>query len=121
MTLRNKNAMFNINYEDFIVNNNSRLESYLGFKLSSDRSVGRYKRTVRTSSFNNWKAIFTEKDIGFFQDEIGEIVESLGYNDWVIHNTFSLDPSYGSTYVRKLIRQASLNRKVKNLLNYKAT
>jgi hypothetical protein len=114
----NKTLMFNVNYEDFIVNNNGRLESYLGFNLSNNRSVGRYKRTIRTSSFNNWKSIFVEKDIDYFKQEIGDTLSSLGYDDWDLLNPTVLDASYGSTYVRKLIKEAKVNRTVKNLLKY---
>ena len=92
------------------------LESYLGFRLSEKRDVGKFKRTLRSSSFNNWKALFLDSDISFFRKELGDIAEDMGYDDWSIDNKIKLDPSSGSDYVRKLVKEASWKRKVRTLI-----
>lgn len=109
---RNKNHFFRYKYEDFIRNDAVALSRYLGFSLSANRSVGKYKRVKRSSSFDNWKSYCLDTDLVILKKELGDIIESLGYTDWILCRNPKMLASEGSVYVRKLIREAGIKSSI---------
>jgi hypothetical protein len=92
-----------IKYEDFIAGKLQLLEDYLGFSVSSDRTVDDLERTKRSVTFNNWKKVFTPEDIEFLKPQLSSILEQFGYLDWELEECDKLESEHYSGYVQQLL------------------
>ena len=92
-----------IKYEDFVADKLQPLEDYLGFPVSHDRTVDNLERTRRSATFNNWKTVFTPKDIEFLKPKLSLILEKFGYLDWELEESDKLESEHYSGYVNRLL------------------
>jgi len=92
-----------VRYEEFLKGHTEELADYLNVNLSDDRSVGKLDHTRRSGSFNNWKQVFTEEDIKYFQPKLDVILNKNGYTDWSLQPVDSLNENIYSKYVERII------------------
>lgn len=114
--INNRHNMYLLRYEDFISNSVADLERYLGFPLSENRDVGPYTRTKRTASYDNWKKFFVPADVELLSMRYGLMFEEFGYNDWALTPVDSLDPEFGSNYIRRVVAEADQRVKDRGLM-----
>lgn len=105
--------VFSLKYEDFIDGNFDKLEQYLGFKLSRElintsenqpsNQDELIQRTKRSSSYGGWKEFLTEDDVVYLKPLLSDMLDDLGYTDWQLNASNSLDPINYSTYIDKLV------------------
>ncbi len=101
-----------LKYEDFVDENFSRLNEYLGLALTgATRVPDEHRRVVRTRSYGNWRRWFTSEDVEFFRPILQDFLDKMGYDasDWKLENPESLTREEGSEY-----RQKTFNRKSRN-------
>ncbi|GEM_PF-520505 len=113
-----------IKYEDFISGKLTALQDYLGFPLSNDRDVDNLGRTKRTTTFNNWKKVFTPEDVDFFQPKISSLLEDFGYIDWALDDCSVLEEEHYSGYIKRLLsedKEKFLPSHVKKIPNVRTT
>lgn len=91
---RNTFQPYILNYESFIDGEVQELEKYLGFKIPILPDVdSEFKRVIRTKSYGEWRAWFTNKDIEFVNKNIGELIKDMGYeieNESILLNTLPI-------------------------------
>jgi len=103
--LNNNKGIHVLKYEEFIENKITKLESYLGFELVEERSVGELDRTRRSQKYNNWKNVFIESDVEYYKNKIKKALEYGGYDDWELERKEKLDSTEYSLYIDKLLMQ----------------
>ena len=95
-----------VKYEDIISQENTHLNQYLGFSISSEIKSQKkaFLRTARSKTFGNWRNWFTREDIIFFKPLLEKSLSNLGYNinDWELNQSQNIDPHISSNYVKKL-------------------
>ncbi|MDG4550139.1 MAG: SEC-C metal-binding domain-containing protein [Candidatus Contendobacter sp.] len=101
-----KENFFVLRYEDFVADNVSSLEDYLGIKLSISRDVGPYERVQRTRKSGNWKTLMLPDDIDFIRNNFGPMLERHGYDDWCLSEKSELDPVHGTQYIQRIAQEA---------------
>ncbi|MDQ1243994.1 MAG: hypothetical protein QG565_334, partial [Campylobacterota bacterium] len=99
---------FIIKYEDFIDRKLDKLSEYLGFDISDNDDVGdALSRTVRSKAYNNWKHLFTQKDIPIMKQKFNaNLLAKYDYTDWSLDENPVFAPSEGSLYIKNLILDA---------------
>ncbi|MEO5377114.1 MAG: sulfotransferase domain-containing protein [Magnetococcus sp. DMHC-6] len=112
---QNNKNIFILRYEDFIENRLQPLTDYLEFSLTERRDVGtEFDRTRRSSGCNNWKNFFIPADLDKFKQLHGEEMEEMGYTDWQLTPTTSLNPEHGSLYLERILQEAVMRLDAKN-------
>lgn len=94
-----------VKYEDLIAGNTSVIDSFLGFKLKTHRSLPqKLKRVERKKVSGSWRNWFCEEDIDFYKPIYIDYLNYFGYNadDWQLHLPTSLSAEEGSNYMKKL-------------------
>ena len=94
-----------LRYEDFVQNELTELEQYLGFTVSPQSQVPKnLARVVRSKTSGNWRNWFTKNDVDFLKPKLDEHLCALGYDptDWRLNKFQQLDPEIGSKYMRNL-------------------
>lgn len=94
-----------LKYEDFVDNQLSELNAYLGVDIDPSVEVDKkHSRVIRSKTYGNWKLWFNEEDVVYFQERLNPILEKLNYTplDWEIENPEQINPELGSEYIRKL-------------------
>lgn len=99
-------SFFVLRYEDFIADNISGLEDYLGIKLSNSRDIGPYGRVQRTNKSGNWKTFMLLDDVHLIRKYFEPIFEKYGYDDWYLSEKGHLDPVHGTRYVQRIAQEA---------------
>jgi len=94
-----------LRYEDFVSGRLGELEQFLGMSLSIPSSLGNLDRTMRSASFNNWKALFKQEDVDLFRRECGDLMETQGYTDWELEPVAQLDSASYSGYLRRVLAE----------------
>lgn len=100
-----KNVVFKLRYEDFIIGNVEKLESYLGTTLDMGASVKSHaSRVSRSNSTDNWRRWFTPEDVTFYKPLLSPYLKSLGYDseDWDLTPCERLLAKEGSEYMLAL-------------------
>ena len=98
---------FIFKYEDFVNQEYSGLENFLGIKMSRNAKVPKqFQRVIRSKTHSFWNHWFTQKDvdnyIGLFQPFLGQ----YGYKDeWALAEEKKIDPEHCSRYVRTIINE----------------
>lgn len=108
---KNARMGFLLRYEDFMGNQITDLENYLGMVLTSGREVGaRFDRTRRTSGYNNWKTFFLPEDMALFKSLHEHDMAAMAYVDWELAPVAALNPEHGSLYLERLLDEAERRR-----------
>jgi hypothetical protein len=102
----NNKRLFTIRYEDFIQGTLKALQDYCGFHLVLDRGVDEFTRTTRSCSYNNWKKYFTDHDVVYFKEVLGELLEDMGYSDWQLEDVNTLNSKHCSEYLNGLVKES---------------
>jgi len=97
---------FVLRYEDFVAENISGLENYLGVELSSSRDIGPYGRVRRTKKSGNWKTAMLPDDIHLIRKYFGPMLERHGYDDWCLSEKSHFDPAHGTQYIQRIAQEA---------------
>ena len=91
-------------YEDFVAEEFSALQSYLGFDLISQNpsQTAWLKHIERSKGSGEWRQWLTEADIEHLKPKLGPVMERLGYkDDWNLPATPRIDPQQSSDHVRR--------------------
>ena len=101
-----------IRYEDFVSSN---LDHHPLAKLfSGDRSVGsELMRTRRTGGEDDWKAVVSDDDIDWLNEQVGPVLDALGYPRNMTSGG-TINPEYCSLFVERLIQEARAIRSEMN-------
>jgi hypothetical protein len=117
------NDWFIFKYEDMIQGNFDNLNDYLGFAIKNDAEVPKSTKkakVARKKAFGDWRNWFIEEDVEIFKPAYLPYMETIGYdyNDWSVSAQPTIEPQYASMYIKKLVRENTLNpfRKLKEKL-----
>lgn len=103
---------FIFRYEDFVNDDVSELEKYLGFKLWGKSKVdNKLNRVVRTKNSGSWRNWFTQEDITYFKPLLSEYMTYFNYDntDWKLNKNPVISPEHCSKYFRRVINEKAKN------------
>jgi hypothetical protein len=98
-------SWFILPYEHMVDGYLSTLNDYLGFETVLDQEVpDKFSRVVRSKAYGNWRNWFTEQDIEFYKDTIGQFISKYcpHVDDWDISSSPRLESTKGSGYMQRL-------------------
>jgi hypothetical protein len=103
---RNQTDFFCYRYEDFVQNKTDELETFLGFPLVGEATVGKtLSHVARSKKSGDWQNWFTEEDIYFFKPLFHKFIHAFGYEDsWALPDRQVILPAHASEYIRKNVR-----------------
>lgn len=98
---------FIFKYEDFVNQEYSGLENFLGIKISGNAKVPKqFQRVIRSKTHSFWNHWFTQKDVDNYMGLFQPFLERYSYkNDWALAEEKKIDPEHCSRYVRKIINE----------------
>ncbi|WP_291321550.1 hypothetical protein [Desulfonatronospira sp.] len=103
-------------YEDFVAENYSPLQKFLGINITGKARVpDRLKRVARSKSSDSWRVWFTQEDVQVLKPAITPWLKEFGYDyqDWRLSDDSEIDPEHCSRYFMGLVeeyRQKQLNQ-----------
>ena len=105
--LRLNPEYFLLKYDDFISDNLTELEKYLGFQLLGEaKPVGFSEIVVRTKKSGDWKNWFLPEDVDYFRPAIDEFLSEYGFSiDWSLNENPIIDASYCTKYIKKTLKK----------------
>jgi len=106
-TLIEEERAFIFKYEDFVNQEYSGLENFLGIKMSRNAKVPKqFQRVIRSKTHSFWNHWFTQKDVDNYMELFQPFLEQYGYKDeWVLAEEKKIDPEHCSRYVRTIINE----------------
>ncbi|MDB3946014.1 hypothetical protein N9444_08955 [Gammaproteobacteria bacterium] len=106
-TLIEEGRAFIFKYEDFVNQEYSGLENFLGIKMSGNAKVPKqFQRVIRSKTHGFWNHWFTQKDVGNYMGLFRPFLEQYGYKDeWALAEEKKIDPEHCSRYVRTIINE----------------
>ena len=106
-TLIEEGRAFIFKYEDFINQEYSGLENFLGIKMSRNAKVPKqFQRVIRSKTHSFWNHWFTQKDVDNYMELFQPFLEQYGYKDeWALAEEKKIDPEHCSRYVRTIINE----------------
>ena len=106
-TLIEEKRAFIFKYEDFVNQEYSGLENFLGIKMSRNAKVPKqFQRVIRSKTHNFWNHWFTQKDVDNYMGLFQPFLEQYGYKDeWALAEEKKIDPEHCSRYVRTIINE----------------
>ncbi len=98
---------FIFKYEDFVNQEYSGLENFLGIKMSGNAKVPKqFQRVIRSKTHSFWNHWFTQKDVDNYMGLFQPFLEQYGYKDeWALAEEKKIDPEHCSRYVRTIINE----------------
>ena len=105
---------FIFKYEDMIQGNFDNLNNYLGFAIKNDAEVPKSikkAKVARKKAFGDWRNWFIDEDVEVFKPAYLPYMEAIGYDcdDWVVSDQPTIEPQFSSMYMKRLVRENSLN------------
>jgi hypothetical protein len=106
-TLIEEERAFIFKYEDFVNQEYSGLENFLGIKMSRNAKVPKqFQRVIRSKTHSFWNHWFTQKDVDNYMGLFQPFLEQYGYKDeWALAEEKKIDPEHCSRYVRTIINE----------------
>ena len=106
-TLIEEERAFIFKYEDFVNQEYSGLENFLGIKMSRNAKVPKqFQRVIRSKTHSFWNHWFTQKDVDNYMELFQPFLEQYGYKDeWALAEEKKIDPEHCSRYVRTIINE----------------
>ena len=106
-TLIEEERAFIFKYEDFVNQEYSGLENFLGIKMSGNAKVPKqFQRVIRSKTHSFWNHWFTQKDVDNYMGLFQPFLEQYGYKDeWALAEEKKIDPEHCSRYVRTIINE----------------
>ena len=106
-TLIEEGRAFIFKYEDFVNQEYSGLENFLGIKMSRNAKVPKqFQRVIRSKTHSFWNHWFTQKDVDNYMELFQPFLEQYGYKDeWALAEEKKIDPEHCSRYVRTIINE----------------
>ena len=106
-TLIEEGRAFIFKYEDFVKQEYSGLENFLGIKMSRNAKVPKqFQRVIRSKTHSFWNHWFTQKDVDNYMELFQPFLEQYGYKDeWALAEEKKIDPEHCSRYVRTIINE----------------
>lgn len=106
-TLIEEGRAFIFKYEDFVNQEYSGLENFLGIKMSGNAKVPKqFQRVIRSKTHSFWNHWFTQKDVDNYMGLFQPFLEQYGYKDeWALAEEKKIDPEHCSRYVRTIINE----------------
>ena len=106
-TLIEEGRAFIFKYEDFVNQEYSGLENFLGIKMSRNAKVPKqFQRVIRSKTHSFWNHWFTQKDVDNYMGLFQPFLEQYGYKDeWALAEEKKIDPEHCSRYVRTIINE----------------
>ena len=106
-TLIEEERAFIFKYEDFVNQEYSGLENFLGIKMSGNAKVPKqFQRVIRSKTHSFWNHWFTQKDVDNCMGLFQPFLEQYGYKDeWALAEEKKIDPEHCSRYVRTIINE----------------
>ncbi len=106
-TLIEEERAFIFKYEDFVNQEYSGLENFLGIKMSGNAKVPmQFQRVIRSKTHGFWNHWFTQKDVSNYIGLFRPFLEQYGYKDeWALAEEKKIDPEHCSRYVRTIINE----------------
>ena len=99
--------LFVLKYEDFVDDQLTELESYLGLPLRGPAVVDReFSRVERTRSYGGWKDWYTHEDIEFYEPVFTPLLERYDYStEWKLNSIPVIDPRTTSEYFIRITNE----------------
>jgi hypothetical protein len=106
-TLIEEERAFIFKYEDFVNQEYSGLENFLGIKMSRNAKVPKqFQRVIRSKTHSFWNHWFTQKDVDNYMELFQPFLGQYGYKDeWALAEEKKIDPEHCSRYVRTIINE----------------
>ncbi len=95
-------------YEDFVSEDFSVLEEYLGFPVTGKAEVPvKLQRVVRTKGCGDWRNWFTEEDVADYRKMLTPWLKKYGYDaeDWQLNAKPVIHSSHCSEYFMRLVKE----------------
>lgn len=108
---------FVVKYENFVDDNVSSLEEYLGIRLETKYSLEQRAYLKRRGHYGDWRNWFTDKDVAILQPEFSEYMKIFNYGseDWLLNKTPIIQKEHCSDYVKMLINKGRKEFKLKSI------
>ena len=106
-TLIEEERAFIFKYEDFVNQEYSGLENFLGIKMSRNAKVPKqFQRVIRSKTHSFWNHWFTQKGVDNYMELFQSFLGQYGYKDeWALAEEKKIDPEHCSRYVRTIINE----------------
>lgn len=101
-----------VRYEDFLQDKFQHLSNYLGIDVTRITHVGDdLQRTYRSAGYDNWKRVFTARDVAWLRSRFDDLLSRFGYQDWTLDPVPHLEAAQWSSYVRRITHEGFQQRK----------
>ena len=102
---------FVVKYEDYVEQNFTALEEYLGLTLATGVVRKNETRVARSGSHSEWRRWMTPEDLRVFQPLSNDWLRTHGYDhkDWQLEPVDQFDPTTTYEYVQSLFERRPIN------------